>query len=97
MSKWYDIGTVRVKEVTKDGKKSKSSYLVLNEKVEILVDGKKVDLGKYRTIKFQDALSGFKTAVENGNMTQEKFEDIESSYTEKGVKYRATIPPASID
>lgn len=92
--KWAELGTVRTR-VNKDGKKV--SYLVLNKNVAITIDGEAVDLGDYRTVSFIDPMPSLDALLEGEHIDQEEYDKRVAFNEEKGVKYRATIPPKSAE
>ncbi len=93
-AKWAELGTIRVR-TNKEGKKV--SYMVLNKNVALTVDGESVDLGEYRTVSFVDPMSGLDSLLEGGHIDQEEYDKRVAFNEEKGIKYRATIPPKSAE
>lgn len=85
-NKWFEIGTLRKKD---DG----NPYIVLNSKVQILVDGQEVDLGQYRKLTLTDPMKGYTTMLENGRMDKEEFEKQQAFVEEKAVRYRISVAP----
>jgi len=92
--KWAELGTVRTR-TNKEGKKV--SYLVLNKNVTIAVDGEEVDLGDYRTVNFIDPMPALESLLDGGHIDQDEYDKRVAFNEEKGVKYRATIPPKSAE
>lgn len=85
--KWTKIGSLKRKDQTKP------SYIVLDKNVEIRVDGVKVDISKYRTVKLIDPAVRLETMLKNGTIEQSAYEDRVKQLEENGVLYELTIPP----
>lgn len=88
--KWYDLGTLR-----KPKDKDKNSYIVLDKNVEILVGGKPVDLGDYRTIRLMDPFASLDSLLEGGHIDEPEHQKRTDALTERNVKYKLTVPPAA--
>jgi len=84
-TKFTRVGTLR----RKDDKSP--SYLVLNKNVEILVDGKPVDLGKFRTVKLVDPTKGLDTMLNSGKLEQAEYDEKVEALTSRGVMYEMVV------
>lgn len=84
---WFELGTFREKD--------ERVYIVLNKNVEVLVDGEKVDLGEYRTVKLIDPRKGLETARDNGKISDETFEERLAGFDERNIVYKLTVPPVN--
>lgn len=93
-AKWAELGTVRTR-TNKDGKKI--SYMVLNKDVSLTVNGEAVDLGDYRMVSFVDPMTGLDSLLEGGHIDEDEYAKRVAFNKEKGIKYRATIPPKSAE
>lgn len=84
---WAELGTLREKE--------DRTYIVLNKNVEVLVDGERVDLGEYRTVKLIDPRKGLETMRDNGRIDDQTYEERISALDERNVVYKLTVPPVN--
>ena len=79
------VGTLRRKD------EKSSSYLVLNKNVEVLDDGKPVDLGQFRTVKLIDPLKGLETMLNNGTLKQDEYDERVEALSTRGVMYDMVV------
>lgn len=89
---WVDLGSVRERK-GKDGQDI--SYLVIDKDVEIFVGGEKVDLGEFRTVKLIDPRQGLETALSNGKIDEEKYNERLETLNNKNILFKMTVPPAN--
>lgn len=87
VKKWTKIGALKRKD------ESKPSYIVLDKNVEILVDGVKVDISKYRTVKLIDPSTRLEKMLESGAIDQATFDQRAKQLEDYGILYELTIPP----
>ena len=87
---WAELGAVR-----KNG--DKTSYIVLNKDVEILVKGEKVDLGKYRTVKLMDPKTSLDGLLSKGHIDEAEHSKRLGELQERNVKFKLVVPPSEND
>ena len=89
---WADLGTVRQRK-NKDG--NLVSYIVLNEGVTVTVQGKEIDLGKYRTVSLVNPMNALDALLEGGHISESEHENRAKFLKDKMVKYKITVPPTN--
>jgi hypothetical protein len=83
---WPKIGTVRKGEY--------GSYIVLEKNVEILVDGKRIDLNEKRSVRLEDPRKKIEEMLEKGyideSKAQKRREVLEQN---QWLRYELIVPP----
>jgi len=77
-AKRWTLGSVRT---STNGKK----YLAFDEHVQILVGGREVDLGKYRTLYFDNAVENAQFLLDNSHIDESAFKKKVDYITDKGI------------
>lgn len=86
--KWNKIGAVKRKS------DDKPPYVVIDKNVEIRVDGVKLELGKYRTVKLINPSDRLEKMLENGSIDQATYEERLKQIQDNNVVYELTLPPS---
>lgn len=87
---WPRIGTLRKN-------KNNESYIKLNEGVDIYVDGQKVAMNEFRTIRLEDPSAKIDALQERGLIDEKEADKRRESLAEKSawLKYELVVPPAN--
>lgn len=85
---WTNIGTLRTNS---NGKR----ILVLDSRLELFFEGKKVDMDKYRTAYCSDSTDRIQSRLQRGNLTQEQADKQLQIIADKNIKFDISLPPAS--
>lgn len=85
-SSWYELGTVR-------NNAKNNPYIVLNKNVDVFVNGEKVDLGEFRTVKLVDPRLGLETLLSNGKIDESTYNERLEIIDDKRIEYKVTVAP----
>ena len=89
---WPVVGNV----VENSGKNGKFRQIQFAENVEILVDGEKIDMNKYRQANLLSPVDEVEQLIERGVIEEEKqeFRREKASEISSWLKYKIVVPPS---
>lgn len=88
--KWFTLGTLRGAYNDDD----RPPYIVLDKNVEILVNGEKVELSKYRVVRLYDSRKSAEMLFEKDKIDKEEYEKKLDIIENKNIDFNLVVPPS---
>lgn len=85
---WTPLGTMRINT---NGKR----IFILDSRLELFFEGKKVEMDKYRTAYLSSSEERIQSRLQRGNLTQTEADEKLKFIADKNIKFDISLPPAS--